>query len=121
MAISNARDQFHADRLFLIPCFVHFFHYLYCNLLYFTFQLYSALPMISIKIQFFLAIVLLEPKVTVTEAVLKCGIMQFRGYIKTKLEKGFLLKIICMVSISQQLEKTYSFHTNNKKLKTCNR
>ena len=77
--------------------------------------------MISIKIQFFLAIVLLESKVTVTEAVLKCGTMHFREYIKTKLEKGFLLRIICMVSISHQLEKTYSFHTNNEKLKTCNR
>ena len=39
--------------------------------------------MISIKTQFFLALVLLEPKIVTTETVLKCHIMQFRGYIKT--------------------------------------
>ena len=49
--------------------------------------------MISIKTQFFLALSLPEPKVIAIETVLERGIMQFRGYIKTKLEKGFLLKI----------------------------
>ena len=39
--------------------------------------------MISIKAQFFLALLLPKPKVIAIETVLKCGIMQFRGYIKT--------------------------------------
>ena len=76
--------------------------------------------MISVEPNFFIALMLPEHKLITVVTVLKCGIIQFSGYIKTTREKGFLSNVIYIILNLHLTIKVCSFHTNNKKLKMCN-